>query len=105
MSDTQTDRHTGAPPGPRDRRHAVKKFALVLLGLGMAATAACTVPETNDALPEGSDQFPTEQKGAVETTTTVPAKAAPSSCDVTREALLTGTPAEITASMKALVAD
>jgi hypothetical protein len=87
----------------------VKKTTLVLLGLGLAVTAACTVPETNDALPKGSDQFPTEQKGSVATTaTTVAVEAAveaASSCDVVREALLTGTPAEINASMKALMAD
>lgn len=86
----------------------MKKFTLVLLGLGLAATAACTAAPEKDALPKGSDQFPTEQKGTVETTATTAAPVAPkaaSTCDVVREALLTGTQAEINASMKALVAD
>lgn len=86
----------------------MKKTVLAFLGVALAATAACTTP-TDDALPAGSDQFPTETTttaGAVEpeTTTTTAAPAA-STCDVVREALLTGSPAEIEASMAALIAD
>lgn len=91
----------------------MKKLTLMLLGLGLAVTAACTTTDKG-ALPKGSDKFPTEQSGAVvavtvpaakvvETTTTTVAKA--SSCDVVREAFLTGTPAELEASLKALIAD
>lgn len=90
----------------------MKKFTLMLLGLGLAVTAACTTTDKG-ALPKGSDKFPTEQSGAVattvpaakvaETTSTTVAKA--SSCDVVREAFLTGTPAELEASLKALIAD
>jgi hypothetical protein len=91
----------------------MKKVTLILLGLGLAATAACTSadPSSKDALPAGSDKFPTEQNGAVATapaktadTTVTTAKAA-STCSVVREAFLTGTPAELTASLKALIAD
>ena len=84
----------------------MKKLTLTLLALGLAVTPACT--STKDALPEGSDKFPTSSTavagGSVKTETTTAAKAA-STCDVTREALLTGTPEEILASMKALMAD
>lgn len=94
----------------------MKKIVLALVGLGLM-TAACTATKDNQkALPKGSDQFPAAQNGAVETTapTTAPAAvkvttttAAPkaSACDVVREAFLTGTPAELEASLKALVAD
>lgn len=70
--------------------------ALVLAGV------ACTVPEAKpDTL--GVESFE-KQDGAVEAPTTT-AAAAPSTCDVAREALLTGTPEEITAAMLALKAD
>jgi hypothetical protein len=86
----------------------VKKFTIVLLGLGLAVTGACTAADTSskDALPAGSDQFPAEQAGevkAAETTSTTVAKA--NTCAVVREAFLTGTKAELEASLKALVAD
>lgn len=84
----------------------MKKLALALLAVGLAVTAGCTAA-TKDALPEGSDKFPTSTTvagGTVQTPTTEAAPAA-STCDVTREALLTGTQAEINASMKALMAD
>lgn len=96
----------------------MKKFTLIVLAAGLAVTAACTASTTDDALPEGSDQFPTSSTvagGAVKTetttapkpTTTTTTEAAPaaSTCDVTREAFLTGTQAEINASLKALMAD
>lgn len=93
----------------------MKKIALSLLGVALAATAACSTPTDKDALPAGSDKFPTETSvaaGTVEETTTTTARAttttttaAASTCDVVREALLTGSPAEIAASMRALVAD
>lgn len=85
----------------------MNQFTFVLLGLGLAVTGACTTANTGskDALPSGSDQFPTEQPGTMkdETTSTTVAKA--DTCAVAREAFLTGTPAEVTASLKALVAD
>jgi hypothetical protein len=90
-----------------------KTATLAVLAAAIIFTAACTATETNDALPTGSDQFPTsttvaagtvKTEAAKVTTTTEPAPAA-STCDVTREALLTGTQAEITASLKALMAD
>lgn len=82
----------------------MKKAVLTLVALGFM-TAACTAASTDDALPKGSDQFPTEQAGSVETTATTTAPKTASSCDVVREAFLTGTPAELEASLKALVAD
>jgi hypothetical protein len=83
----------------------MKKAVLSLVALGLM-TAACTAATTDDALPKGSDQFPTEQAGSVASTpTTAPAAKTASSCDVVREAFLTGTPAELEASLKALVAD
>jgi hypothetical protein len=91
----------------------MKKIALGILAASFVVTAACT--STKDPLPAGSDQFPTTSTtvaaGAVKTdasvkaTTTTEATPAASTCDVTREALLTGTQAEINASMKALMAD
>jgi hypothetical protein len=89
----------------------VKKFTLVLLGLGLAVAGACTADTSGkDALPQGADQFPTTVTtiaagGAIKVTTTTEAVPAASTCDVTREAFLTGTPAELQASLKALVAD
>lgn len=84
----------------------MKKFTLVMLGLGLAVTGACTAADSSkDALPKGSDQFPTEQKGSVATTATTVAAKTASTCDVVREAFLTGTPAELEASLKALIAD
>jgi hypothetical protein len=93
----------------------MKKTAiLAFLAFGLVATAACTADSTKDALPAGSDKFPTTSTavaaGTVKTeppkvTTTTEAAPAASTCDVTREALLTGTQAEINASMKALMAD
>lgn len=107
-ADEDPKKKVPAPTSAGDRRHTVKKFTLVLLGLGLAVAGACTAADTSgkDALPKGSDQFPTEQAGevkAAETTTTTVAKA--NTCAVAREAFLTGTPAELEASLKALVAD
>jgi hypothetical protein len=88
-----------------------KTATLAILAAALMFTAACTATETNDALPSGSDQFPTSTtvaSGAVKTAPTVPTTEpapAASTCDVTREALLTGTQAEISASLKALMAD
>jgi hypothetical protein len=93
----------------------MKKIILSLLAASLAVTAACSTKP--DALPAGSDKFPTTSTtfaaGAVNTDATVKATtttgteaaSAASACDVTREALLTGTQAEINASMKALMAD
>lgn len=83
----------------------MKKITLVMLGLGLAVTGACTAADTQDALPKGSDKFPTEQKGAVETTAPTTAAKTANTCDVAREAFLTGTASELEASLKALVAD
>lgn len=93
----------------------MKKLALAIIIAGLVITAGCATK--NDALPAGSDKFPTTATtvaaGVVttvtttkaSTTTTTEAVAAASTCDVTREALLTGSQAEINASMKALMAD
>lgn len=87
----------------------MKKFTLPLLAAGLAITAACTA--TPKPLPAGSDKFPTTSTtiaaGAVKAAPTTTTEAAPaaSTCDVVRESLLTGTPAQITASMRALIAD
>jgi hypothetical protein len=88
-----------------------KTATLAILAAALIVTAACTAETNDDALPSGSDQFPTTvttvASGSVTPKTTPTTEAAPaaSTCDVTREALLTGTQAEITASLKALMAD
>ena len=71
----------------------MKKFTLIVLAAGLAVTAACTA-STKDALPEGSDKFPTSTTVAAgKTETTTAPKVTPT------------TQAEILASMKALMAD
>ena len=106
----------GHHPAAQQRDSApMPKVTLSLLVAAIALTgAACTADtKDKDALPAGSDKFPASEttvaSGVVEDeavpTTTVPAEASASSCDVTREALLTGSPAEIDASMRALMAD
>ncbi len=82
----------------------MKKIALALAAL-FAIAGACSAagsPGTNGALPAGSDQFPTETTSDTTPVTTAPAA---STCDVAREAFLTGTPAEIDAALEALIAD
>lgn len=76
------------------------RIALTLAALALVGVA-CTVPESEpDTLGVSSfDGATTEETSA----TTTPA--APSTCDVAREALLTGSPADITAAMLALKAD
>lgn len=72
-----------------------KTIAAALLTFGLAAC--------------GSTPTPIPQGPAVDGTTSAPASAATvatvSTCDAVREAILTGTPAQVAKAMKALVAD
>lgn len=76
-----------------------------VVGVAIFVLSACA---TATPLPPGSDSFPTEAAAsAAVPAAKAKAPAAPkaSTCDVVKEAFLTGTPAEITASLKALVKD
>lgn len=101
----------------------MKKFVtLAALALSLAVAGACTATPTAKPIPQGGAiaQTPTTLVSAEAlanakkdtgnivheaTTTTTEAAAKASSCDVAREALLTGTPAQIAAAMRGLIAD
>lgn len=85
-------------------RIMTRKPALALLALTFAVTAAACA-STGKPLPSGSDKFPTNSAPTTPLTVVAAAEEAPSSCDVVREALLTGTQADINAAMAALQMD
>lgn len=76
----------------------MRKIIALMTAAGIAVLAGCGVEP--EPLPQGSDQFPTEST-IVQTAKTETA----SSCDVVREALLTGTQSDINAAMRQLQAD
>lgn len=75
----------------------MRKFTTIAALILSAGLGACATP-TAKPIPQA------QQSGAV-TQKDEPAAEAPSSCDVVREALLTGAQAEIDAAMAALQAD
>lgn len=93
----------------------MNKPRLALVALALAVTTAGCAAATEKPLPIGSDRFPDTvttvpasvaiEETPVTTVTTVEVQVAASTCDVVREALLTGTTADIEASMAQLVAD
>lgn len=81
----------------------MKRLSLALMVLALAV-AGCS--DTSEPLPAGSDNFPTVPEAVAEVEETVPTTTkAATTCDVVREALLTGSQADIDASMAALKAD
>lgn len=85
-------------------KHITTTIATLALALSLAACGASTGTDgtDRDALPQGSASSAPETSAPAET-----AEAAPkaSTCDLAREAILTGTDKEIKAAMKALVKD
>lgn len=85
-------------------RRALQYPAISALVIGLAACGAASKP-----IPQGTVAPATVATSPVKAkvTTKAPEPAAPkvSTCDVVREAILTGTPAQIEAAMKALQAD
>ena len=75
------------------------RTAFLLAALAFAGFA-CTVPEKETL---GVDSF--EQSGQVTEPATDDTPASPTTCDVVREAVLTGSQADINAAMAALKAD
>lgn len=89
--------------------YAKKRFWLlgiiaVFIIAGIASSSGKS-GTTGKRLPAGSDQFPTATTAPAATPTTAAPVAKASSCDVVREALLTGTQAQIDAAMGQLQAD
>ena len=78
-----------------------------LAAVAVLALAGCSTGTGSAPLPQAppaSDTAPVATEVPPVTEAPAPAPVA-STCDVVREALLTGTPAKVTASMKALIAD
>lgn len=76
--------------------------ASILLALTVATACAAGDPGTNGALPQGvvaSEETTTDTPEPAET------KAKPTSCDIAREAILTGTKKEKEKALKALIKD
>jgi hypothetical protein len=94
-----------------------RSLTLTVLALALAVGAACTATSTAKPIPQaGKIDTPVTVAPAAlaaakkdtgnivpQATTTAPATV--SSCDVAREALLTGTPAQVAAAMRGLIAD
>lgn len=80
----------------------MRKIVGLIMAAGIAVLAGCAVEA--DPLPVGADQFPTESTITLAGRTNEPKETA-SSCDVVREALLTGTQADINAAMRQLQTD
>lgn len=76
----------------------LKFTTIAALTLTAALGAGCAPAETAKPLPQA-------QAGTVETSAPKKAPKAPSTCDLVREALLTGTQADIDTAMAALQAD
>jgi len=78
------------------------KHHTAAIALLMAITAAgCSLESGGGKLPPGSANFPEAATAATTTTQT----AAATTCDVVREAFLTGAPSEIAGALQALIAD
>lgn len=75
----------------------MNRLTTLALSALLATGIACTAAPSSDPLPPGSDKLPTE--------TTAKPKPAASTCDVAREAFLTGTPSDIESALTALRAD
>jgi|SRR6476469_3195756 len=77
------------------------KHHTAAIALLMAITAAgCSLESGGGKLPPGSANFPEAATAATTTQT-----AAATTCDVVREAFLTGAPSEIAGALQALIAD
>lgn len=86
----------------------MKKISTGIAALVLVTVGACSVPESSTGTNEPLAQESTTQAAEAPATTKAAEKKAapkPSSCDVAREAILTGSPAQIKAAMKKLQAD